>query len=167
MIYALRSRLSSPDTLTKLEALGQGAPASAPVSLRLELGRSDTDWLHLLPAHLPSWYRARPDHQEFRLAIGHALHVATTGSNRFAALDNAFTGLCRHWRRNGQALAFAGFAFDAATKAPLPNALLSIPAVLLENIGGNCSVTLTGAAGRLALAATEWSHCLNAIPAVD
>lgn len=161
MIYALRSRLASPETLSRLEALAQGAPASAPVSLRLELGRSDTDWLHLLPGHLPSWYRARPNHQEFRLGIGHALHVATAGPNRFGALDNAFSGFCQHWRRNGPALAFAGFAFDTANNAPLPNALLSIPAILLENMAGNCSVTLTSAAGRLSQAAGEWAHWLS------
>ncbi|MBS1138732.1 MAG: Isochorismate synthase [Proteobacteria bacterium] len=167
MIYALRSRLASPDMLSRLEALAEGAPASAPVSLRLELGRSNTDWLHLLPGHLPSWYRARPDHQEFRLGIGHALQVATAGPNRFAALDNAFSGFCQHWRRNGPALAFAGFAFDATNNTPLPNALLSIPAILLENVAGDCSVTLTGAAGRLSQAVAEWMHCLNPSPAVD
>lgn len=167
MIYALRSRLASPDTLSRLQALAEGAPASAPVSLRLELGRSSTDWLHLLPGHLPSWYRARPDHHEFRLGIGHALHVGTAGPNRFAALDNAFSGFCQHWRRNGPALAFAGFAFDAANNTPLPNALLSIPAILLENVAGDCSVTLTGAAGRLAQAAAEWANWLNPSPAIE
>jgi len=161
MIYALRSRLGAPQTLAKLKVLAEGAPASAPVSLRLELGRSDTDWLHLMPGHLPCWYRACPEHQEFRLGIGHALHVGTAGPNRFGALDNAFSGFRQHWRRNGPALAFAGFAFDAANNTPLPNALLSIPAILLENIAGNCSVTLTSAAGRLAQAAAEWAYWLS------
>lgn len=167
MIYALRSRLTSPETLSGLQALAEGAPASAPVTLRLELGHSDTDWLHLLPAHLPCWYRARPDHREFRLGIGHALHVGTAGPNRFSALDNAFGGFCQHWRRNGPAIAFAGFAFDAANNAPLPNALLSIPAILLENIAGDCSVTLSSTAGRLSQAATEWAHWLSPPPAFE
>ena len=162
MIHTLRRLLAAPETLARLTALAAGAPDSAPVSLRLALGRCDTDWLDLLPAHQPSWYRARPDRREFRLAIGHALHVATAGGNRFAALDNAYAGLCRHWRRNGPALAFAGFAFDAASNTPLPNALLAIPAILLESIAGECSVTLTGPAGRLAQAAAEWPQLLAA-----
>ena len=37
MIHALRRRLSAPQTLARLEALAAGAPASAPVSLRLSL----------------------------------------------------------------------------------------------------------------------------------
>ena len=160
MIHALRRCLSAPETLARLEALAAGAPASAPVSLRLSLGRSTTDCLTLLPADAPYWYRARPDHHEYRLAIGHALHVTSAGPNRLAALDNAFAGFCRDWRRNGPAFAFAGFAFDAANNAPLPNALLAIPAILLESVGGECSVTLSAPAGRLAQAAAEWPQWL-------
>ena len=92
MIHAVRRGLSAPETLARLEALAAGAPASAPVSLRLSLGRGTTDWLTLLPADAPFWYRARPDHDEYRLAIGHALHVTSAGPNRLAALDNAFAG---------------------------------------------------------------------------
>lgn len=156
MIHALRRCLSAPETLARLEALAAGAPASAPVSLRIALGRCETDWLSLLPANAPYWYRARPDRREYRLAIGHALHVSTAGPNRFAALDNAFAGFCRHWRRNGPAFAFAGFAFDVGSNTPLPNALLAIPAILLESIASECSVTLSGPAGRIAQAAVEW-----------
>lgn len=157
MIDALRRRLGSPDTLAALEALAAGAPASAPVSLRLELGHQRTDWLDLLPTGTAWWYRARPDRQEFRLAIGHALHVASAGPNRFAALDNAFAGFCRDWRRNGPALAFAGFAFDSANNTPLPNALLAIPAILLESVAGRCSLTLSAPAGPGAQRTAEWA----------
>jgi isochorismate synthase len=156
MIHTLRRQLAAPETQARLQTLAAGAPDSAPVSLRLALGHSATDWLDLLPAHQPHWYRARPDRREYRLAIGHALHVATAGTNRFAALDHAYAGFCRHWRHNGPALAFAGFAFDAASNAPLPNALLAIPAILLENLDGACSVTLSAPAGRLAQAVAEW-----------
>ncbi|MDP2882237.1 MAG: chorismate-binding protein [Azonexus sp.] len=165
MIHALRRCLSAPATLARLEALAVGAPASAPVSLRVSLGRGTTDWLPLLPADAPYWYRARPDHHEYRLAIGHALHVSSAGPNRLAALDNAFAGFCRDWRRNGPAFAFAGFAFDAGNNAPLPNALLAIPTILLESLAGECSVTLSVPAGRLAQAAAEWPHWLAA-PAI-
>lgn len=161
MKQALRRCLAAPETLARLEALAAGAPASAPVSLCLPLGHGHTDWLPLLPDHAPCWYRARPAKREYRLAIGHAMHVTSAGSNRFAALDNAFGGFCRHWRRNGPALAFAGFAFDAASNAPLPNALLAIPAILLECIDGQCSVTLSAPAGRLKQAAAEWPQWLD------
>lgn len=165
MIHALRRCLAAPSTLAQLEALAAGAPASAPVSLQLKLGRSDTDCLHLLPANTPYWYRARADLQEYRLAIGHALHLSSAGPNRLVALESAFTGFCRNWRRNGPAFAFAGFAFDAGNNAPLPNALLAIPAILVESIAGECSVTLSAPAGRLAQAAAEWPVLL-ATPAI-
>ncbi len=49
-------------------------------------------------------------------------------ANRFAALDNAFNGVCRDWRRNGPALAFAGFAFDTRTTSPCPMPCSPFPA---------------------------------------
>ena len=161
MIHALLRQITAPDTARQLAALAAGAPASAPVSLRLALPPQQTDWLHLLPANQPWWYRARPQHGEFRLAIGHALHVATAGSNRFAALDSAFSGLCQDWRRNGPALAFAGFAFDPDNAAPLPNALLAVPALLLECLDGRCTLTLSSPAGRLPQALGEWPGMLT------
>ena len=166
MIEQLRRQLASPDLLKRLETLAADAPASAPVSLRIELGKFDTDWLHLLPACSTFWFRARPGEQEFRLGIGQALHVTSAGRNRFAALDNAFAGFCQQWRSEAQALAFAGFAFDPCNNAPLPNALLSIPAILLENIKGYCSATLSTPAGRLMQAKADWLQYLISPPAM-
>lgn len=160
MINTLRRRLAAPELIIRLEKLVGNAPASAPVSLHLELGKLDTDWLHLLPGKGPFWYRARPAEQEFRLGIGHALHVASTGVNRFAALDSAFAGFCQHWQSDGKPLTFSGFAFDTANNSPLPNALLAIPAVLLENLNGHCSATLTTPAGRRHQAVADWQQCL-------
>lgn len=158
MNQLLLQRLTMPDTRERLAALADGAAPSALLSLRLKLGPWAVDWLDFLPRHEPYWYRARPNHREFRLGIGHALHVATAGANRFASLDNAFAGLCRQWRRDGQALAFAGFAFDDAHQNPLPNALLSIPAVLLESLDGEGWLTLSTPADRLAEAFGEWQQ---------
>lgn len=160
MIEALRRQLASPTLTERLERLAGDAPASAPLSLRLELGRLDSDWLQQLPADAPFWYRARPAQQEFRLGIGHALQVTSAGPHRFAALDNAFAGFCQHWRREGAAFAFAGFAFAADNDSPLPNALLAIPAILLENLKGDCSAILTIPVGRLRQAAAEWQRLL-------
>lgn len=161
MIERLRRRLASPDLLARLERLAADAPAAAPVSLRVELGRGDADWLAQLPADAPFWYRSRPARREFRLGIGHALHLASAGPHRFAALDNAFAGFCRDWRSDGSPLAFAGFAFDATGNAPLPNALLAIPAILLESLDGDCAATLTTAAGRIRQAPAEWLNGLR------
>ena len=162
MINKLRRFLASPELTRRLKKLASGVPASAPLSLRVELGTFDSDWLHQLPAHGPFWYRARPAQQEYRLGIGHALQLASAGRHRFAALDNAFAGFCQHWRNDGPALAFAGFAFDASNNGPLANTLLAIPAILLENINGKCSATLSTPAGRSQQAVAEWQQYLLA-----
>ena len=161
MIERLRRQLASPELLKRLEKLAADAPVAAPLSLRIELGKFDTDWLHLLPDYCTFWFRARPGEQEFRLGIGQALHVSSAGRNRFAALDNAFAGFCQQWRSEAQALAFAGFAFDPCNNTPLPNALLSIPAILLENIKGCCSATLSTPAGRIQQAKADWLQYLG------
>jgi isochorismate synthase len=163
MIHTLTRLIASPDTARRLNALAAGAPASAPVSLRLELPVAVTDWLHLLPADQTWWYRARPEHNEFRLGIGHALHVASAGHNRFSALDGAFSGFCRDWRRNGPALAFSGFAFAEDNAVPLPNAMLAVPAILLESIDGRGSLTLTCPAGRILQAPAAWTASLGRV----
>ncbi len=165
MMHALLRAMSAPETARQLAALAAGAPASTPISLRLTLPAQATDWLHLLPTGQPWWYRARPDCAEFRLGIGHALHVTSAGHNRFAALAGAFAGFCQDWRRNGPALAFSGFAFAAHDNTPLPNSLLAIPAILLECIDGACTVTLTTPAGRLPQALAEWPGWLAHIAA--
>lgn len=157
MIHPLLLRkLTSPETARRLNDLACGAPASALVSLRLELPALLTDWLHFVPVGLPWWYRAQPDRDEYRLGIGHAMFVETAGSGRFPALDNALSGLCSEWRRNGPALAFSGFAFDDNSCQPLPNALIAVPAILLERVEGCCSLTLTSPACRIRHALAEW-----------
>lgn len=163
MIDRLRQQLAAADLPDRLRQLAAGAPAAAPVSLTLDLGKLDSDWLHQLPAKTPFWYRARPQRGEFRLGIGHALQISSSGGNRFAALDNAFSGLCSDWRHTAgepPPLAFAGFAFDAANQNPLPNALLAVPAILLENLAGHCRAVLTVPAGRIAQAIDEWRQLL-------
>jgi isochorismate synthase len=161
MLTLLRHQLAAPELHSRLTKLAGNAPAAAPLSLRLELGKLDTDWLYLLPASSPFWYYAQPSQQVFRLGIGHALQVTSTGPHRFAALDNAFAGLGQHWRSEGPPLLFAGFAFDPRNDAPLPNALLAIPAILLENLNGVCSATLTIPAGRISQAPDEWQQLLR------
>lgn len=164
MIERLKKQLASSATQQRLEQLAEGAPASAPLSLRIELGHGERDWLELLPAGQPFWYRARAERREFRLGIGHALQIGSGGRHRFAALDNAFASLRRNWRHEGSAVAFAGFAFAPGDEGPLPNALLAIPGILLESLGGQCSATLSIPAGRRAQAIGEWRQWLEHLP---
>lgn len=165
MIDALRQRLAGPEIARQLQALAAGAPASAPLSLTLEIGHNATsDWLAALPASGPFWYQAQPALGSFQLGIGHALQVSSAGPNRFAALDNAFAGLAGHWQYNALPSAFCGFAF--AEQSPdlqpnaLPNALLAIPAILLESRAGHNLVTLTTPAGKIAQATATWQSLL-------
>ena len=164
MIERLQALLASDDIRPRLERLADGAPAAAPLSLRYELGHGERDWLELLPPAQPFWYRARPKRREFRLGIGHALQIASGGRHRFAALDNAFAGLRRNWRHEGGAVAFAGFAFAPGDEGPLPNALLTIPGILLESLDGCCTVTLSIPAGRREQAIGEWGQWLEQLP---
>lgn len=165
MIARLRRLLAAPELAPRLRRLAAGAPAAAPLSLRLELGGGVRDWLELVGDDLPYCYRARPERREFRLGIGHALHVTSGGAHRFAALDSAFAGFRQAWRHEGQALAFAGFAFDPASESALPNALLTIPAILLESLDGDCTATLSIPAGRAPQAVDEWRQWLDRLPA--
>lgn len=164
MIGRLQQHLASAAMPARLAALARDAAAGAPLSLHIDLGDGERDWLASLPTALPFWYRARPGRREYRLGIGHALQLASGGRHRFAALDNAYAGLRRDWRHDGRALAFTGFAFSASDDGPLANALLAIPAILLESIGGRCSATLSIPAGRRHQAIMEWQQYLAQLP---
>jgi salicylate biosynthesis isochorismate synthase len=160
VIAALRRRLADPALPARLQALAGGAPASAPLSLTVELAPGITDWLAALPASGPFWYQARPAQELFRLGIGHALHVGSAGPNRFAALDNAFAGIAGAWRHNAPPLAFCGFAFDEQNQTPLANALLAIPAIVLEAYQGRCRAILSTTAEKIPQAVAGWQKLL-------
>lgn len=163
MIERLRQRLHAPDLASRLARLADGAPATAPLSLGIDLGPGSDDWLHLLPDGQACWYRARPEHGEYRLGIGHLLQVESSGSQRFAALDHAWNSLCRQWRHEAGArpLAFAGFAFAEQGGGALPNALLAIPGILFECLDGHCRVTLNTLAGEADQAVRTWQRLLK------
>ena len=157
----LRAHLADPSLAGKLLALAAGAPGSALVSHTLALGPGDNDWLTHLPANAPYWYRAHPAQGEFRLGIGHALHVSSDGPQRFAALANAYAGLTHDWRHNGRAIAFCGFAFDnQSVNKDLTASLLAVPAILLESNHGRCQLTLSSTVARLGEAVSHWTHLL-------
>ena len=161
MNSSLHARLADPGLLRQLEMRATGAPGSALVSHTLDLGPGIDNWLAHLPANGPYWYRAQPASDEFRLGLGHALHVCSDGPQRFAALANAYAGLTHDWRHSGQALAFAGFSFAPQSgNNDLPAALLAVPAILLESIDGRCRVTLSSTVSRLGEAISQWQKLL-------
>lgn len=150
MIHRLRPILQAGDCHRRLAALAAGASPSALISVTVDLDPGHEDWLSLLPSHgEPFWYWARPEAGQYRLGLGQALHVASGGPQRFAALDHSFAGMCRNWRHEAPPLAFLGFAFSEGTRTKLPNALLAVPALLLECRDGRCTATVTALAGAL------------------
>ena len=161
MLAGLRRRLADPALAGQLRALADDAPAAAPLSLSLDLGPGSADWLAAVPAGDPFWYQAQPALGEYRLALGHALQVTSAGAQRFAALANAFAGIAGAWRYNAPPLAFCGFAFAEQNEAPLPNALLAIPALILETRAGRCRAILSTTVEQIAGAAAGWQALLG------
>jgi isochorismate synthase len=161
MNQRLREHLADPSLPQRLHTLAEGAPGSALISLTIDLGPGEQDWLDHLPGKAPYWYRAHPASGEFRLGIGQALHLSTSGPQRFAALSNAYTGLMQDWRHNGPVKAFLGFSFDEnGGTIDLPSALLSVPALLLESLTGRCCMTLTTSAAHIDEALGAWPQML-------
>ncbi|MDD2742714.1 MAG: isochorismate synthase [Rhodocyclaceae bacterium] len=158
----LLKHLANSQLQQRLLQLAEEAPGSALISLTLELGPGTHDWLDHLPGNSAYWYHARPASGEFRLGIGQALHLTSSGAQRFAALGNAYNGLMQDWRHNGQPMAFLGFSFDEnGGTSELPSALLSIPALLLESRAGHCRVTLTSTSARIDDALLQWPQLLS------
>jgi hypothetical protein len=128
MIQQLKTLLAAPDLPERLIALAGNAPPR-PRSACLQLGKQDQDWLQLsrqmaISGINPSRrmiFRLRP-----RLQISSAGRIVfRPGQCR------GFCALATQWPRPG----LSGFARQKQ-RHPLPNALLTIPAILLENIGG-------------------------------
>ncbi len=163
MIARLRTLLRSPDFARQLARRALDLPSAALLSLNLDLGDSPRDWLDQLPEEAIYWYRAQPEKACFLLGLGQAVHLASRGRDRFAALQHALSGTTRHWHYDRQPTAFLGFAFFDQGGGDLPNALLSIPALLLECRAGQCSATLTTLAGNHPSAVEHWLALLQPI----
>ena len=162
MNQQLRVHLNDPALPKRLQALADAAPGSALLSLSLELGDAPSDWLDHLPATAPYWYRSQPALGKFALGIGHALHLSSSGAQRFAALDKAYAGLRLDWRYNGQPKVFCGFSFGEQSSHPeLPAALLAVPAILLESGDGRAQLTLTTTVAQLDDAIAGWTALLS------
>lgn len=162
----LRAAIAAPDFRGRLSALAAGAGNSTPLSLSIDLGRGEENWLDCLPQAIEYWYWAQPARGDYRLGLGTALQVASAGPTRFASLANSFAGFTGHWRHERLPGAFIGFAFDEQAQDELPNALLTVPAILLRAGDGHCHATFTTVAGAAATAVDRWSTLLDAPPAV-
>lgn len=162
MIAALHRAVAAPSLSRRLGELVEGAAPSSLVSLTIDLAPGYSNWLPLIPTAGPYWYWAQPHLDDWRLGLGDALHYDTDGNERFAALDHAFAGMRRHWRRDGGAAVFFGFAFDPQQQGAMPNTRLQLPALLLHCRQGRCQATLSCVAGHAAKAVDHWLALLHA-----
>jgi isochorismate synthase len=153
------------------------APADALLSIRLDLGGGRDDWLGEGFGGDHFMYWAQPVSDDFRLGLGRALVFSSAGPARFSALQAAFAGTARSWRHDNDCehghapAAFLGFAFadDApgALADDLPNALLTVPAVLLQSRHGRRTATFSCAARDGAAALDRWRAALHPAPAAS
>lgn len=155
----------------RLRALLDGARGNDLLSISLDLGGGDDDWLGVEEGAWPGVDLTRPachwwaapatsGGREYRLAMGRAIDFRSAGAARFSALQAAFAGLRAVWRhddaqRSGRSpLAYLGFAFTGESADGWPNAQLVVPAILLQSAGGRRTATFScvAAAGETALA---------------
>ena len=154
----------------RLRARLAGARGNDLLSISLDLGGGDDDWLGVEDGAWPtvdlmrgecSWWAspATSGDREYRLAIGRAIDFRSTGTTRFAALQAAFAGLRAVWRHDDpqrtrlSPLAHLGFAFADESTDGWPSAQLLVPAILLRSCGGRRTATFScvAAAGEAAL----------------
>lgn len=95
-------------------------------------------------------YWANPAENLFLFGVGRAAQVETQGEGRFRAMDAAFAEYRRLWQAvdaDGSGIApaaLAGFSFDQNRRDPLlPNARLTVPALLLQRRGNRCAATFS------------------------
>jgi isochorismate synthase len=136
------------------EQLGQAladAPATGFFSMSLPV--RDFPGSPGMPAGVPAVWWGRPAEQRYCAGAGIAWEQQAAGADRFAALAAAYRGLQAEWRaisvrgaRSSRA-GFLGFAFSPdASGAPLPNALLYVPRVVVERRGTSTLMHFNGAA---------------------
>lgn len=139
---------------SRLARLAKAAPAARLVSLSLPL----SGWPRISFSAAADWgFWQRPD-QGLRLAgVGSAMRAMSTGQGRFAALAAAQRGLLAQWRYADEPpRAFTGFAFAPEGGAPLPNACLWVPELLLSERDGLVRLTLSCPATQVRTAPSRW-----------
>jgi isochorismate synthase len=133
-----------------------GALASAPADrhLSLTLKAHNFPGLPGLPPEGPAVWWGRPADARARAGAGVAWEVEAEGDSRFRTLADAHRRMSRRWSAisldGGATLraAFLGFAFSPDfAGGELPNALLSVPRVVVERRGPATLLHFNGAAG--------------------
>lgn len=154
---------------TRLDRIAEGAPGGALLSVTLDLGPGNFDWLDRQPACREFCYWARPATGLFRLGLGRAVVCTSAGPARFTALQAAHAGITADWHHDAGSsfhhpVACMGFAFDENGSSELPNAQLGVAAVLLTTENGCCSATFTTPARDRHTALDHWQKLLRASP---
>ncbi|MFA7240877.1 MAG: isochorismate synthase [Sulfuricellaceae bacterium] len=151
MLHNTQLRLSTPTLETRLADLLHrhgGGRGKGLLSITVALPERAFDSLPFgLDEH---HYWANPAEGISLFGVGRAAQVETQGEGRFRALDAAFSEYRRLWEALDvddigiQPAALAGFAFDRNQRgAFLPNARLTVPALLLQRHGGTCAATFS------------------------
>ncbi len=111
--------------------------------------------IHGLPALDCDWfYWACPQARQYLLGLGQAYRAQVTGSGRLEALSQAFAALQNSWHHRDlddtglSPVAFTGFAFDERDPMTqgwegLPNAMLVVPELLLQQRGDQACISLS------------------------
>lgn len=162
------------DLARRLDDLRTHAAPGSLLTLLLPVPRLPAD----LPGNLPAanaadaneWFHWHQPMDDFRLTgLGCALRIETEGAGRFAALGAAMRGLREQWRVDAGAgngtppQAFCGFAFAPDGGAPLPNATLFVPAVLLRACGGRADIAFSCAVADADEALPRWQAALASL----
>jgi isochorismate synthase len=143
----------------RLALLARRSPADAVLSVGVELPTAPAA---IVPSGASWFHWQRPDVGLRLTGVGETLAIESGGTGRFAALGAAWNGLAAVWRRDEDGdggpppLAFAGFAFAPDGGAPLPNASLTVPALLLRADGGRHWAQFSCTAATAADAVAHW-----------
>lgn len=124
------------------------------------------------PGRAPWCHWQRPDQGRWLAGAGRAVRLETGGHGRFAALGAAMAGLRAAWRHDGDVgapppLAFVGFAFAPDGGAPLANASLTVPQLLLREDGGAWRACFSTAATEAADALPRWRELWESLTAAQ
>ena len=159
----------------RLQARLTNAPEHGLISITLDLGARREDWLNADMRRPDTFYWSHPGNSghgnerlsDHRLALGRALFFSTAGMARFTALQAAFKGLLPYWQHDDsdhsgiEAAAHLGFAFEDNVQNELPNALLCVPAILLQNRAQRCTATFSCTVRDAATAVARWCETLR------
>lgn len=125
----------------KFSSLDSNETQHAYVSISLPLQTT----INLLPhSQIDHVYWHRPCEEYSVIGLGKLLYQTAKGSGRFKELQQYYQQYCQQWQL--PPMACVAFAFDAEDEmssewSVFPNALLTVPRMLIESIQGNNTIT--------------------------